>query len=335
MGFQPVSDGGHLACRGGYPCQIQAGSPDSKTARMAVLRFTDIPECESSGSAIPNHCHRHTTSMSTQLTFQLSASFPGGVLPEVFGLLTVSDPRDLKGVKGLPGSLLGDALRIKGWRHFPADVILPGVEERLVSFAIIENFSKIERLARDFIRPCMFWVHSGEVVQMVSSKKPPHPLGAWDRFSGQPPVALHGAGNLALAENPATAFLCSTACPGEKILEACDWAKRQCDEGGTVISGFHTPVEKDVLAILARRGANIVWVPGRDLPRSIDAVFKTPMDENRLLILSPFPYGKPSRPSKESCSLRNRFVLHHAKDRYIPHVATGSSLASDIASALI
>ena len=59
------------------------------------------------------------------------------------------------------------------------------------------------------------------------------------------------------------------------------------------------PVEKDVLATLARRGANLIWVPGRDLPKTLDAIFKTPLTENRLLILSPFPEGKPSRPTKE------------------------------------
>ncbi len=34
--------------------------------------------------------------------------------------------------------------------------------------------------------------------------------------------------------------------------------------------------------------------------------------ENRLLILSPFAYGKPSRPPKKSCSLRNHFILSRA-----------------------
>jgi len=289
---------------------------------------------DSKGSAGVPPASSHPSGQDARAPFRLSASFPCGVLPEVFGVLTVAAPRDLKGEKALPGSLLGDALRIKGWQHFPAHVTLPGVDEPLVSFAIVENLAKIDRLARDFIRPGIFWVQRGEVIRMFLGQKPPHPLGAWDRFSGHAPVTLHGTGNLTLADRPATAFLCSTACPGDKILEACDWANRQCDERGTVISGFHTPVEKDVLAILARRGANLIWVPGRDLPRSIDAVFKTPMEEGRLLILSPFPYGKPSRASKESCSQRNRFVLRHAKDRYVPHVSSGSSLATDLAATL-
>jgi len=263
--------------------------------------------------------------------FRLSAAFPHGVLPEVFGVVTAADPQELRGEDGLPGSILGDALRIKGWPHFPAEVVLPGSDEPRISFAVVENFAKLERVGRDFIRPGIFWVQRGEVIQMFFDKKtPPKRLGSWDQFSGRPPVGLHANGNLSLLDLPATAFLCSTACPGDKILEAYEWARRQCDTGGTVISGFHSPVEKDVMDILARRGANLIWVPGRDLPMTIDAAFKKPTDEKRLLILSPFPYGKPSRPTKESCSLRNRFVLGRASERFIPHVAKGSSLATDL-----
>ena len=255
----------------------------------------------------------------TATNFRLRADFPGGVLPAVFGVLTVADPPDLRGERYLPGSILEGALRIKGWPHYPAEVVLPGVAEPLSSFAIIANLTTIERLARDFIRPGIFWVQRGEVIQSFLGQKPPVRLGPWDKFSGQPSVTLHATGNLGLVERPATAFLCSTQCPGNRILEAFDWAHRQCDEGGTVISGFHTPVEQDVLAILAKRGANLIWVPGRDIPKSMDATFRQPMEENRLLVLSPFAYGKPARPSKESCSIRNRFVLTFAKKFYQSH----------------
>ena len=273
--------------------------------------------------------------MSELPKFRLSAEFPHGVLPEVFGVVTAAAPQKLLRDDRLHGSILSDALRLKGWQHYPAAVVLPGSDEPRVSFAVVENLAKLERLAREFIRPGIFWVQRGEVIQMFFGQKPPKPLGPWDTFSGHPPTTLHGSGNFALLENFATAFLCSTECPGDKILEAYEWARHQCDTGGTVISGFHTPVEKDVLAILVRRGANLIWVPGRDLPKTLDFAFKVPMDENRLLILCPFPYGKPSRPTKETCSLRNRFVLGWTPQRFIPHVAPGSSLAADFEDHLL
>jgi hypothetical protein len=136
--------------------------------------------------------------MNESSQFRLSTAFPHGVLPEVFGVVTAADPQELRGENGLPGSILGDALRIKGWQHYPAAVVLPGSDEPCVSFAVVENLSKIERLARDFIRPGIFWVQRGEVIQMFFGQKPPKPLGLWDRFSARPPAHLHVSGNLAL-----------------------------------------------------------------------------------------------------------------------------------------
>jgi hypothetical protein len=63
----------------------------------------------------------------------------------------------------------------------------------------------------------------------------------------------------------------------------------------------------------------------------IEVTFRRPMEGNRLEVLSPFAYGKPSRQSMESCSIRNHFVLGFSKERNLPHVAVGSSLATDLA----
>lgn len=144
----------------------------------------------------------------------------------------------------------------------------------------------------------------------------------------QKTTAFFHRGNAALLELPATAFLCSTRCPGEKVLEFYEWARRQCDERGTIISGFHTPVEKDVLAILARRGANILWVPARDLPKTTPAALRPAEAEGRLLILTPFSSGKPARPTRESCDLRNRFVLQMARGGIVTHAHPESRLES-------
>ena len=53
--------------------------------------------------------------MSEPFNFQLSADFPHGVLPEVFGIITAVDPTGRSSLDGLPGSLLGDVLRVKEW----------------------------------------------------------------------------------------------------------------------------------------------------------------------------------------------------------------------------
>lgn len=270
-------------------------------------------------------------------TFRLTVDFPHGVLPDGFAVVSSAVAQKVEDIsRHAPwqGSDLASILEIKKWKTYPALVEASVFKnEPRVSFAVVETLAKLERVMRESCRPYIFWVQRGMVHQTFFGSKKPICLGPYDRFSGRPPVELSTFGNLDLLDRPATAFLCSTQCPGDKVLEAYDWARRQSDEGGVVVSGFQSPVEKDVLAILARRGANIIWVPGRDVPVAIDPVLKAPMLENRLLIVSPFAYGHPSRATRESCSERNRFILRRWSDRYIPHVAPGSSLVADLESA--
>ena len=271
---------------------------------------------------LPDQTHIGQEAM-TATTFRLRADLPHGILPESFAMVSAAVPADLRAVRGLPADLLADALRIKEWPHFPAELIVPGETEPRITFGVVHNLSPVLKVAREFHRPGVFWVSRGRVEQFHLNGESPIRLLDWDKLTGDSPATLHGIGNFALAGQSATAFLCSTQCPAAKAVDALEWARRQCDEGTTIISGFHTPVEQDVLAILARRGANLIWVPGRDIPKTMDATFRQPMQENRLLVLSPFAYGNPSRPSTESCGLRNRFVLGFAKDRYLPHGADG------------
>ena len=52
-------------------------------------------------------------------------------------------------------------------------------------------------------------------------------------------------GDVSLLDGPLNALLCSKACPGDKILEAIDLAQRSRVENHAVVSGFHTPVERN------------------------------------------------------------------------------------------
>lgn len=51
---------------------------------------------------------------------------------------------------------------------------------------------------------------------------------------------------------PPDRVFCSARAPGDAILRAHDAARRMCDEGVTVISGFHSPIENECLRILLR-----------------------------------------------------------------------------------
>jgi hypothetical protein len=276
------------------------------------------------------------------------AELPHGSLPESFAVITACNPEGktiLQADNDERTRQFQAQLAQLGLDHFPVTGFDPKSAHEEPGFGVICDLAAACAMGNAFHQEAIFWIHRGQVALVplrsgdipVPTKDHHVTLAPWSAMAESPAdhPRFHFRGPFALLDNPATAFLCSTQCPGDKILEAYEWARHQCDTGGTVISGFHTPVEKDVLDILARRGANLIWVPGRDLPMTIDAAFKKPTDENRLLILSPFSYGKPSRPTKESCSLRNRFVLGRTADRFIPYVAEGSSLAADLENHLL
>jgi hypothetical protein len=264
------------------------------------------------------------------------AELPHGGLPESFCVVTacnpdgrtIADEENEKRTETLREQLIG-----QGLDHFPVTGFDAASSHQEAGFGMVCDLPQAYALGQAWRQEAIFRIHRGRV-SLVSCGEgmETEEIGTWEEMAVPPAKhpAFHFRGSIALLENPATAFLCSTQCPGDKVLESYEWARRQCDTGGTVISGFHTPVEKDVLAILARRGANILLVAARDLPKNVPKELKLAWQENRLMILSPFGYGKVTRPSRESCSLRNRFVLGFAPERTIPHIATGSSLARDI-----
>lgn len=142
-------------------------------------------------------------------------------------------------------------------------------------------------------------------------------------------------GQLKLLNDAPIAFFCSTRCDGDAVLKAYEWARQQCDLGTTVISGFHTPVEKDVYAILARRGARIIHCYPKRLPLKRPAPEQRSLiDEGRLLLLVPEACAQLPRPTRQSCSLRNRFVADLARAITICSMDPESSLKNDLGSFL-
>ncbi len=62
-----------------------------------------------------------------------------------------------------------------------------------------------------------------------------------------PLSGLAGLGNAALLDGPLTAFFASRTCPGSAIRAAMDLAVTEARSGRTIISGFHSTLERSVL----------------------------------------------------------------------------------------
>lgn len=68
-----------------------------------------------------------------------------------------------------------------------------------------------------------------------------------------------------------------------------DLARALCDTGVTVISGFHSPMEKECLKTLLQQSAPVILCPARSVERlRLRSEWKTALTQNRLLLLSPF-----------------------------------------------
>lgn len=141
---------------------------------------------------------------------------------------------------------------------------------------------------------------------------------------------LHAIGDPAILSQPLTAILCSNKCPGSAILRALDLAAQLRDSNRAVISGFHTPVEKECLAILLRGKSPVVICPARSLARlRLAADWKTAIAGGRLLVLSPFP-AQQHRATRENCDRRNQLVAALAAETIILHAVPGGRLATSL-----
>src|SRR5438876_4920456 len=111
-------------------------------------------------------------------------------------------------------------------------------------------------------------------------------------------------GDVSLLDSRLNALLCSRACPGDKIIEAIDLAQRWRAENRAVISGFHTPVEKECLRIFLRGPRCIVICPARGLdPCQLLDDWQPKFKRGELLIESPVD-SSILRPTKETAEIR-------------------------------
>ena len=134
-------------------------------------------------------------------------------------------------------------------------------------------------------------------------------------------------GNIRLLRNRKVALFCSARSPGDAILRAHDAARRMRDEGVTVISGFHSPIEKECLHILLRGKQPIIVCPARAIDgMRLPAELRAAFDAGRVLFLSPFT-REPKRVTKDSALRRNELVAALADEAYIPYLSSGGQTA--------
>jgi predicted Rossmann fold nucleotide-binding protein DprA/Smf involved in DNA uptake len=132
-------------------------------------------------------------------------------------------------------------------------------------------------------------------------------------------------GSIDLLNLPKTAFLCSRKIPASVVLKCYDWAVEQRESGICVISGFHSQIEKDVLHYLLKGKQPIILALARGLKEKIEPEFEKPLQDGRILIISPFDKTV-KRVTEQTAVTRNNLMTDLADNITVGYASKGGQL---------
>jgi predicted Rossmann fold nucleotide-binding protein DprA/Smf involved in DNA uptake len=160
-------------------------------------------------------------------------------------------------------------------------------------------------------------------VVYLAQDDPRYPVVLQACLGDQAPKRLATLGNLEVLHGKKLALFGSVKCPTSLILRAHDFAYALREGGVTVMSGFHSPVEREALTVLLRGTASVVVGMARGLEgMRMKKEYQKPLDEGRLLLLSPFE-AKHKRATVRSALYRNRMVAALADAVVVVHASSG------------
>ncbi len=151
-----------------------------------------------------------------------------------------------------------------------------------------------------------------------------YPAGLLRYLRGRAPERIFALGNLDILQTRPLAFFCSEKCPGNLILKTYDLARELRDAKVAVISGFHSPMERECFSVLLRGEQPVIWCLARRLAvRRTPREYAAPLADGRLLLLSPFS-EKITRATEKTALFRNVFVAALAERIFVAHAVHGS-----------
>jgi len=259
------------------------------------------------------------------------AELPSAGLPPAFGVVSACNPN------GHTASMednqrgtetLRNMLTTEKQFFFPVTGGSPDFTHAEPGFGVLfKSPAEAVSWGRQFQQEAVFWINEGRVKLLPCDGTDPVELGPWTSLAeptAQKPI-FRFLGNPHLLNLPKTALFASTKCPGSVILPTYDQATRWREEGRCVISGFHSPVEKECLRILLRGTQPIILCPARNLPSRLPREWRAPVSEGRMLILSPFAANE-SRVTADLADRRNKYVSSIADEVWIAHASHGGKL---------
>lgn len=125
---------------------------------------------------------------------------------------------------------------------------------------------------------------------------------------------LRGMGNPTLWQLPKLGVLCSRNAPAPKFIPA----------AAVYFSGFHSPMEHQIMERLLEHKRSIIWCPAWGLDRAAgNPTVRQALEENRILILE----MRNQTGDVAAAEARNRFVIRQSETLWTPHINPNGMLA--------
>jgi len=137
-----------------------------------------------------------------------------------------------------------------------------------------------------------------------------------------------GNGETSLIDKPLLGLIASRECPGNVLLATLERVPQWVKAGRVIISGFHSPLEQQVLRSLLRRNGYAIKVLACCFSASGYRLAKEEQDafaNGRLLIISAFGADTP-RVTRVSAIKRNELVIALSTEVVTPFISKGSPL---------
>lgn len=120
-------------------------------------------------------------------------------------------------------------------------------------------------------------------------------------------------------------FLCSREVQANLLLSIFDWATEIRNQDVTIISGFHSKVEKDVFHFLSKGKQPMKMVLARSMYRQLPEELKPLLQSGQLEILT-LPGVNARLSSQETAMRRNRYMIDMADEVVIGYASPGGNL---------
>ncbi len=160
-----------------------------------------------------------------------------------------------------------------------------------------------------------------KMVACIRGTDPAYPRALRSYLGDRAPGCIVALGDPGILQRRTLALFCSVKCPGHLILKTYDLARELREDGVPVISGFHSPMEKECLWLLLRGKQPVIWCLARRLTaRRLSKEYAGALSDGRLLMLSPFG-EEVRRATQKSALRRNELVAALADQVFVAYAA--------------